>query len=63
MLKVESRTNSFLISLDGRSEDFDTDISLKISKADFTTRVIKRFNHTFYQTLRDKLMWGRDVRS
>jgi NAD+ kinase len=63
MLKVESRTKSFLISLDGRSEDFNTDISLKISKADFTTRVIKRFNHTFYQTLRDKLMWGKDVRS
>ncbi|MDR2145141.1 MAG: NAD kinase [Tannerella sp.] len=63
MLKIESRINSFLVSLDGRSEAISTDISLKISKADFSTGIIKRLNHTFYQTLREKLMWGKDVRS
>jgi NAD+ kinase len=63
MLKVESRTNSFLVSLDGRSEDLPADMSLKISRATFVTRVIKRFNQTFYQTLREKLMWGADARS
>ncbi|MDR1380060.1 MAG: NAD kinase [Tannerella sp.] len=62
-LKVESRTNSFLASLDGRSEDFQAGMSLKISRAGFVTRVIKRFNQTFYQTLREKLMWGADARS
>ena len=62
-LNVESRTNSFLVALDGRSEDMPVGISLKISKADFATRVIKRFNQTFYQTLREKLMWGADHRS
>ncbi|MDR0348159.1 MAG: NAD kinase [Tannerella sp.] len=62
-LNVESRTNSFLASLDGRSEDFPAGTVLKISKAGFSTRVIKRFNQTFYQTLREKLMWGTDVRS
>ncbi len=62
-LKIESRTNSFLVSLDGRSDDFPEGIVLKISKADFRTRLIKRFNQTFYQTLREKLMWGADRRS
>lgn len=62
-LNVESRTNSFLASLDGRSEDLPVGISLKISKAGFATRVVKRFNQTFYQTLREKLMWGADARS
>jgi NAD+ kinase len=62
-LNVESRTNSFLASLDGRSEDLPVGISLKISKAGFVTRVVKRFNQTFYQTLREKLMWGADARS
>ena len=62
-LNIESRTNSFLVSLDGRSEDIPIGIGLKISKANFTTRVIKRFNQTFYQTLREKLMWGADMRS
>jgi NAD+ kinase len=62
-LKVESRSNSFLVSLDGRSEDMPVGIILKISRANFVTRIIKRFNHTFYQTLSEKLMWGADVRS
>ena len=61
-LRVESRNKYFLVSLDGRSEIFLAGIELKISKADYTTKVIKRYNHTFYQTLREKLMWGADVR-
>ena len=61
-LGVESRNKSFLISLDGRSEVFPAGIQLTITKADYTTKVIKRYNHTFYQTLREKLMWGADAR-
>ena len=61
-IKVESRTNSFLVSLDGRSEDMPVDNTLTIRIADFKTRLIKRYNQTFYQTLREKLMWGKDVR-
>jgi NAD+ kinase len=63
MLKAESRTNSFLVSLDGRTKDFDTDTELIIRRSTKGVRVIKRFNHTFYRTLREKLMWGVDVRS
>ena len=61
-LGVESRNKYFLIALDGRSEIFPTGIQLRVSKADYTTKVIKRYNHTFYQTLREKLMWGADTR-
>ena len=61
-LGVESRNRTFLISLDGRSEIFPAGIQLKVSKADYTTKEIKRYNHTFYETLREKLMWGADVR-
>ncbi len=61
-LTVESRSKNFLISLDGRSEVFAAGTQLSIRKADFTAKVIKRYNHTFYQTLREKLMWGADAR-
>ena len=61
-LGVESRNKYFLISLDGRSEIFPTGIQLTVAKADYTTKVIKRYNLTFYQTLREKLMWGADAR-
>ena len=62
-LKVESRTNSFLVSLDGRSEDLPEGVVLKINKADFKARLVKRYNQCFYHTLREKLMWGADHRS
>lgn len=61
-LTVESRSDNFLVSLDGRSEVFPQTIKLTINKADYTTKVIKRHTHTFYQTLREKLMWGADAR-
>lgn len=61
-LMVESRSGYFLVSLDGRSEVFPSGAPLKISRAHHTTKVIKRYNHTFYKNLQDKLMWGADVR-
>lgn len=61
-LRVESRSDSYLVALDGRSEVYTAGKELLIHKAAHTTRVIKRHNHTFYQTLREKLMWGADVR-
>jgi NAD+ kinase len=61
-LKVESRTSSYMVSLDGRSQAMPDGVVLQIRKADFKTRLVKRFNHTFYRTMREKLMWGADGR-
>lgn len=61
-LNVESRTQSFLAALDGRSEVLCVGTELNISKAPFTIPIVKRFNQTFYQILREKLMWGVDRR-
>lgn len=61
-LHVESRSDNYLVALDGRSEVFPHDIELKICRADYCAKVIKRHNHTFYETLREKLMWGADSR-
>lgn len=61
-LEVESRKGSFLVSLDGRSNVFATGTKLTIRKAEFELKVVKRLGHTFYGTLRDKLMWGVDPR-
>ncbi len=61
-LKVESRNNSFLIAIDGRSQILDHNTSLRVQKASYTTKVLKILDHTFFDTLRDKLLWGADVR-
>ena len=59
---VESRSNTFLVALDGRSDTFPTGKEFCISKAPYTTKVIKRHAHNFFETLSEKLMWGLDSR-
>lgn len=61
-LKVDSRSNSFLVSLDGRSKVLNQNTKLRIKKADFTIQLVKPLNNTFFNTLRNKLMWGADKR-
>lgn len=62
-LKVESRTSNYLVSLDGESQTLDVDTLLEICKAEYAQPVVKRTGHTFFETLRNKLMWGVDIRS
>ena len=62
-LEVKSRSNSFLISIDGRSKILDHSTRLRINKADHCIQVLKPLNHTFFETLRNKLLWGVDVRN
>ena len=61
-LDVESRSHNFLVAIDGRSESCAENTRLTISRADYTIKVVKRFNHIFFNTLRNKMMWGADVR-
>lgn len=61
-LRMESRNKQVLIALDGRSEEIDREVEITIRKADFVAKVVKRFNRTFYDTIRTKLMWGADSR-
>lgn len=61
-LDVESRSHNFLVAIDGRSESCKETTRLTISRADYTIKVIKRFNHIFFNTLRNKMMWGADIR-
>ena len=62
-LDVESRSHNFLIAIDGRSESCSEGSRLTIRKADYNIRVVKRYNHVFFDTLRTKMMWGIDNRS
>ena len=62
-LEVVSRSNSYQISLDGRSKVMDQSTRLRIRKADYEIKVLKPLNHTFFETLRNKLLWGVDKRN
>ncbi len=62
-LEVSSRSNSYLVSIDGRSKILDHSTRLRIQKADYCIQVLKRIDHPFFNTLRNKLLWGVDVRN
>jgi NAD+ kinase len=61
-LDVESRNHSFLIAIDGKSEPCREGVSLTVQRAPYTVKVVKRCSHSFFDTIRDKLMWGADSR-
>ena len=61
-LKISSRTGSCQIAVDGRSFQISDKTEIYIKKADFTVKSIQPQNHSFYNTLRNKLMWGKDTR-
>lgn len=61
-LEIESRSQSFLVALDGCSFTLPCSARLQITKADYGVKAIKRPGHSFIQTLRKKLMWGLDPR-
>lgn len=62
-LTVRSRSHNFLVALDGRSETCADRVSLQVRKAESRIKVIKLPESSFYNTLRNKLMWGNDVRN
>lgn len=61
-LRIESRSHNYLVSVDGRSESLSEETQLIIRKAPYCVRVVKRFDHHFFNTLRNKMMWGADAR-
>lgn len=61
-LEIESRSHNYLISLDGRSQPMSQNTKLHITKADFTIKIIEPNGHSFFRTLKNKLMWGMDKR-
>ena len=61
-LDVESRSHNFLVAIDGRSETCREGTRLTIRRADYHIRIVKRWHHSFFNTLREKMMWGIDSR-
>ena len=58
-LTVESRTNNFLLAIDGRSESLPCSDIISVTKAPFKIGVAKIKRNSFYDTLREKMAWGR----
>lgn len=62
-LKVNSREDDFLMSLDSRLVSLSTDTEITITKANFTVKLVELQSESFITTLRKKLLWGEDKRN
>ncbi|MBW3467874.1 NAD kinase [Arthrospiribacter ruber] len=61
--RIEGRSEKFLISLDSRSTAIDASVELKVRKAPFSAKLVKFSKYNYFDTLRQKLNWGFDMRN
>ena len=62
-LIVESRVEEYTLALDSRLYHMEVGSEITIEKADFSLFLIKPKNFSFYETIRQKLLWGNDKRN
>lgn len=61
--EIEGRSEKFLISLDSRSVAIDASVKLSVKKAEFSAKLVKFADYSYFDTLRQKLNWGFDMRN
>lgn len=61
--EIEGRTEKFLISLDSRSTSISSEVNLSVRKENFSAKLVKLPHYHFFDTLRQKLNWGFDMRN
>lgn len=61
--RVDGREDQFLMSLDSRIITLSNSTIVTVKKADFVIKMVERFDQTFLDTLRKKLLWGEDRRN
>lgn len=62
-IRVEGRNSSYLASLDSHIRSFTPDQELQVQKEDFKINLVRMKNQHFFDTIRNKLMWGLDRRN
>lgn len=61
-LSIHSRSHNFMIAIDGRSKSLPNETVLHIQTAPYRLRIVRPVHHSFFDTLRNKLLWGADKR-
>ena len=61
-LTVESRSHNFLVAIDGRSEKCKEGTKITLKRAPYDIKVVKRAEHRYFNSLREKMSWGVDTR-
>ncbi len=62
-LTVKSRVPEYSLSLDSRLVHMNIDEKINIRKAKFQMHLIQPKDLSFYETIRQKMLWGQDKRN
>ncbi len=61
--EIEARNKNFLISLDSRSKSVPVRTKLTVRREKFKAKIVELEGYNYFQTLRNKLNWGLDLRN
>lgn len=62
-LKMRSRDNDLVLTLDNRTVELSADVEISVSLARFSLRRVRFNKSDFINALTEKLFWGEDVRN
>ena len=62
-MEVTTRTNSYLLSVDGKSIPLKNGTELVVERCPKQLRLVEHPEQSYFDTLRLKLMWGQDTRN
>ena len=61
--EIEGRAKKVLLTLDSRSKAVSTQSKFFVDKANFSVKLVKLNSNSYFNTLRNKLNWGKDARN
>ncbi len=62
-LKVAGRHTSYKLTMDSRSADIEQSMEIVVKKAGFSINLVQMEGMDFFRTIREKLLWGLDIRN
>ena len=62
-ISINSRESEYFVSADSKIFSVSIDSKLNISKAPYVLKMIEFEEDSYINTLREKLMWGKDRRT
>ncbi|MBN2637868.1 MAG: NAD kinase [Bacteroidales bacterium] len=62
-LKIEGREKTFQLTMDSRVATIREMEEIVLEKCDFKINLVQMPDHNFFSTIREKLLWGRDIRN
>lgn len=62
-IKVVGRVKEFYVNLDSRFILVDSSVELVVTREKFNINLVKLEDESYFKTIRDKLLWGLDIRN